>query len=162
MAEIRKIASLALEARAKAGIKVRQPLASLSVKRQVTSDKYGKELFDILKDEINVKEIIFDPKIKDEVELDTKITPELKVEGQLRDLVRIIQDLRKKAGYTPKDKIYLWLEAPEIESAINKHLNDFKEKIGAENIEFRRTEKFDAEEETELDSKKIWAGIKKI
>jgi isoleucyl-tRNA synthetase len=163
MAEVRKIASLALEARAKAGIKVRQPLASLTIKRQVTSNKYNKELLDILKDEINVKEIIFDPKIKDEVEFDTKITPELKAEGQLRELVRIIQDLRKETGYTPKDKIYLWLEMPkEIESAVNKYLKDFKEKIGAENIEFRRTDKFDAEIETKIDDQKTWLGIKKI
>ena len=163
MAEIRKIASLALEARAKAEIKVRQPLVSLSIKRQVTSDKYNKELLDILKDEINVKNIIFDGKIKTEVELDTKITPELKTEGQLRELVRIIQDLRKEAGYTPKDKIYLWLEGPkEIEFTLNKYLKDFKEKIGAENIEFRRTDKFDAEIETQIDSQKIWIGINKI
>ena len=167
MAEIRKIASLALEARAKAGIKVRQPLASLTIKRQVTSNKYNKELLDILKDEINVKEIIFDPKINPpdggEVELDTKITPELKAEGQLRELTRIIQDLRKEAGYLPKDKIYLWLEMPkEIESAVNKYLKDFKEKIGAENIEFRRTDKFDAEIETKIDDQKTWLGIKKI
>ena len=118
MAEVRKIASLALEARAKAGIKVRQPLQQLRIKDLGLRIK-SEELLGILKDEINVKEIIFDSKIKDELELDTKITPELKAEGQLRELMRIVQDLRKEAGYTPKDKIYLWLELPkEIESAI--------------------------------------------
>ena len=161
MAEVRRIASLALEARAKAGIKVRQPLQKLKIKN--LKFKINENLLNILKDEINVKEIIFDQKIKNEVELDTKITPELKAEGQLRELVRLIQDLRKEAGYLPKDKIYLWLEAPkEIESAINKYLNDFKEKIGAKNIEFRRTEKFDAELETKIDNKKIWIEIKKL
>jgi isoleucyl-tRNA synthetase len=161
MARIRKIASLALEARAKADIKVRQPLQKLKVKS--SKFKINEELLAVLKDEINVKEIIFDPKIKDELKLDTKITPELKAEGNLRDLIRIVQDLRKEAGYTPKDKIYLWLELPnEIESAINKHLKDFKEKIGAKNVEFRRTEKFDAELETKIDNEKIWIGIKKV
>jgi len=161
MAEVRKIASLALEARAKAEIKVRQPLQKLKIKS--SKFKINEDLLTILKDEINVKEIIFERKIKNEVELDIKITPELKAEGQLRELMRIIQGLRKEAGYTPKDKIYLWLELPkEIESAINKHLNDFKEKIGAKTVEFRRTEKIDAELESQIDNKKIWIGIKKV
>jgi len=163
MAEVRRIASLALEARAKAGIKVRQPLASLKLKTQSLKLKANKELLNILADEVNVKEVVFDNKIKDEIELDTKITAELRQEGILREFTRIIQDLRKEAGYLPKDKIYLWLEAPkEIESVINKYLNYFKEKIGAKTVEFRRTEKFDAELETRIDSKKIWIGIKKI
>ena len=161
MAEIRKIASLALEARQKAEIKVRQPLSELRIKNYELRGK--KELLEILADEINVKQIVFDRKIKNEVELDTKITPELKAEGQLRELTRIIQGLRKETGYTPKDKIYLWLEGQkEIEFAVNKYLNDFKEKVGAESVEFRRTEKSDAELETKIDDQKIWIGIKKI
>lgn len=163
MAEIRRIASLALEARAKAGIKVRQPLQKLKVKREKGKVKFNQDLLKILADEVNVKEVVFDNKIKDEIELDTKITPELKAEGQLRELTRIIQDLRKEAGYLPKDKICLWLEtSKEIEFRINEYLKDFKEKIGVENIEFRRTEKFDAEIEAQIDNKKIWIGIKKL
>jgi len=45
---------------------------------------------------------------------------------------------------------------------VNKYLNDFKEKVGAESVEFRRTEKSDAELETKIDDQKIWIGIKKI
>jgi len=161
MAEVRKIASLALEARAKAGIKVRQPLQKLKIKN--LKFKINGNLLNILKDEINVKEIIFDQKIKNEMELDTKITPELKAEGQLRELARLIQNLRKKAGYLPKDQIYLWLEAPkEIKFAVNKYLDNFKERVGAKNIEFRRTKEFDAELETKIDNEPIWLGIKKL
>lgn len=159
MAEVRRIASLALEARAKAGIKVRQPLSELRIKNYDLRNR--EELLGVLKDEVNIKKITFDSKIQNEIELDTKITAELRQEGILREFTRIIQDLRKEADYLPKDKIYLWLEVPkEIESAINKYLNDFKEKIGAKNIEFRRTEKFDAELESQIDNKKIWIGIK--
>ena len=49
----------------------------------------------LIKDEINIKEIIFDKNIATDVELDTIITLELKVEGQLREFIRAIQDLRK-------------------------------------------------------------------
>jgi len=162
MAEVRKIASLALELRGKEGIKVRQPLSSLSIKNKVLSIK-DEELLNILADEINVKQIIFNGKIKEEVELDKNITPELKVEGLLREAARAVQDLRKEAGLSPKDKIDLWLEVPaEIRSAIEKSINEFKEKICAKNVYFGRTDKFDAETETKMDGSQIWAGVKKV
>ncbi|MEK7568829.1 MAG: class I tRNA ligase family protein [Patescibacteria group bacterium] len=105
MAEVRRIVSLALEARAKAGIKVRQPLQKLKVKS--VKLKVGKELSEILADEINVKEIVFDGNIIDDIELDTNITPELKSEGQFRELSRAVQELRKKTGLTPSDVVTL-------------------------------------------------------
>ena len=77
MNEARGIVSLALEARAKAGIKVRQPLALLKIKSKKLNIK-NRELVGLIKGEVNVKEIKIDVKIKDEVELDTNITPELK------------------------------------------------------------------------------------
>ncbi|MDP3015178.1 MAG: class I tRNA ligase family protein [bacterium] len=161
MKEVRKICSLGLEARQKAGIKVRQPLSKLKIKNKKL--KINEDLLDLIKDELNIKEIIFDKNISSEIELDTTITAELKAEGQLRELIRMIQDLRKEAGYTPKDKINLWLEASkEIKNIINKHLKDFQEKIGAKTIEFRRNKDFDAESETNIDGKKIWLGIKKM
>lgn len=163
MAEIRKITSLALELRDKEGIKVRQPLASLKLKTLNLKLKNNKGLLSILADEINVKKVIFDPKIKGEIELDVKITPELKAEGLLREAVRAIQGLRKEAGLLPKDKINLWLEVPTgIRLAIEKNISEFKEKICAKNVYFSRTDKFDAETETKMDNSQIWAGIKKI
>jgi isoleucyl-tRNA synthetase len=95
MEEARRIVTLALELRAKAGIKVRQPLASL------TAPKLSDALKAIVADEVNVKEI----KEGNEVLLDLTLTAELKEEGDVRDLVRTIQDLRKKAGLNPSDRI---------------------------------------------------------
>jgi isoleucyl-tRNA synthetase len=173
MVDVRRFASLGLEARAKSGIRVRQPLASLKIKnprlrqgfggQEKSKIKNNKELLKILADEVNVKEIIFDKNIKNEVELDAKITPELKQEGILREFVRLVQNLRQKANYAPKDKIHLWLEVPELfGSALAHHFKQFKERVGAKNIEFRRTEKFSAEIETQIDSQKVWAGIRKV
>ena len=120
-------------------------------------------MLEILKDEINVKKIIFDSKIDTEVELDINITPELKEEGILRDVVRLVQGLRQEAGYTPKDKIALWFEMPkELEWPISNNDKAFKDRVGAERIEFSKTDKFDAETETNIDGKKVWAAIKKV
>src|SRR3989338_883932 len=100
---VRKIVTLGLEARQKAGIKVRQPLALLKLK--VESCKLSGKYLDLIKDELNVKKIIFEKRSElkssersdlGEVLLDTKITPELKLEGNYRELVRAIQDMRKK------------------------------------------------------------------
>lgn len=105
MAEVRRVVSLALEARAKAGIKVRQPIASLKLKTK--NEKLKKELIELVKDEVNVKEVILDDSIAEEVTIDTTITPELKKEGQFRDFVRAVQELRKAGGFKPSDHAVL-------------------------------------------------------
>jgi len=167
MAEVRKLASLALAKRAELGIKVRQPLASLKVKGKSLKVKGQKELLEILADEINVKEVIFDSKINSptggEIELDTVITPELKAEGVLRDFVRIVQDLRQEAGLNPKDIINLYIEAPqELELIINNNIVSLKKEIGSKNIEFKKVSKFTAEIQTKFDGQEMWLGVNKI
>ncbi|MEK7115210.1 MAG: DUF5915 domain-containing protein, partial [Patescibacteria group bacterium] len=165
MIEIRRIASLALAKRASVGVKVRQPLQSLKVKSQKIK-AYGllksENLLNILKDEINIKEIIYDPLIKEEVELDTKITPELKKEGLLRDLSRLVQGLRQEAGCQPADKIVLRMELPKELMEIIEENNNFKKNLNVQEIVFGRSDKFDAEIEKKLDEKKIWLAVKKL
>jgi len=136
MEEVRKIVSLGLEARAKAGIKVRQPLKKLKVKSYKVH-KVKKEMLDLIKDELNVKEIIFDDKILGEVELDTEISPELKEEGSLRDLIRGLQDLRKKAGLNTSQKIVLLVQAEkQAREFMEKFTNEIKKSAGIEKLEF--------------------------
>jgi isoleucyl-tRNA synthetase len=110
MAEVRRIVSLGLEARQKAGIKVRQPLQKLTVSGGQLAGKT--EFLDLIKDEINVKEIAADTSLPAEgVVLDTEITDALKKEGEFRDLVREVQDLRKTAGLQPGDQAVLVFSA---------------------------------------------------
>ncbi len=110
MREVRRIASLALEARMKAKINVRQPLAQLTVKIAADDSKgiaQKVELTEIILDEINAKKIVFDETIASDVELDTTLTPELKEEGAIREFIRAIQDLRKESGLTIQDRAVL-------------------------------------------------------
>lgn len=101
MTEVRRLASLALEARMNAGIKIRQPLARLTIRSKKSPIRSDEALIDILKDELNVKEVVFDDSEGWEVELDTTITPELEKEGLLRELMRALLDARKEANLKP-------------------------------------------------------------
>lgn len=162
MEEIRNLASLVLAKRAELGIKVRQPLARLKVKSVKSKSGMQEELFEILKDEINVKEVIVDGDLKEEFELDTEITPELKREGQLREFTRMIQDLRQEAGCVPKDKIYIWIDgSSEIKAFIETNKDLLAKEVGAKKVEIGRPQKFDAESEAKMDNQKIWLSIKK-
>ena len=123
MRKARGIVSLGLEARAKAGIKVRQPLQTIKAK----SEKLKPEFTELVKDEVNVKGVVFDENIAEEVLLDTEITPKLKEEGDLRDLIRAIQDFRKESGLTPKDKIELSVVCGEENAElIKRHESEIK------------------------------------
>ncbi|MCX6751518.1 MAG: class I tRNA ligase family protein [Candidatus Nomurabacteria bacterium] len=143
MQKVREIVTLGLEARQKAGIKVRQPLAKLEVKNYNLDEKYS----ELIRDELNVKEIkrsaLGSSKRTDldEVELDTNITPELKEEGDYRELVRAIQDMRKKMGLTPSDAISLTVETNEEgKKLIQKFETELLKVVLASKIEFKQNE----------------------
>lgn len=94
----RELASQGLLLRQKSGVKVRQPLQSFTMTQKLSPD-----YLEILKDELNVKEVL----IGKEVSLETSITEALKREGQYRELLRAVQDLRKKKDLSPKQTIQL-------------------------------------------------------
>jgi isoleucyl-tRNA synthetase len=158
MAEIRRLASLVLAKRAEAKIKVRQPLQKLKIKN--LKIKIRKELLEILKDEVNVKEIEIDSKLKEEIWLDTNLTHQLKEEGWLREIIRLVQDLRQEARLQPKDKIILAaVLPPELNYLFEKNEKFIKTEINAEKIEYKRLNKFDVELETKLDEWLIWLAL---
>ncbi|PIU99533.1 MAG: isoleucine--tRNA ligase [Candidatus Tagabacteria bacterium CG03_land_8_20_14_0_80_41_22] len=142
----RDIVSKALEVRTKFGIRVRQPIASLKIKSQISPAsprqsrgranlKNNKELLELIKGEVNVKEIIFDKNIKEEIELDTMITQELREEGILRDLIRQIQDIRKKEGRKPNEMLEFFMATDEKgKNFIVKYAKEFKKSINAKSI----------------------------
>jgi len=62
------------------------------------------------------------------VVLDTRITPELRAEGFVRELVHSIQQLRKQAGFEVTDRIELFLDADaELAQAVTAHQRHVQE-----------------------------------
>ena len=80
-------------------IKIRQPLSKLSY----DGDKLDSFYEQIIADEVNVKEVINGKEFK----LDKTLTPELKREGEARELIRAVQSARKHANLRQDDQIKL-------------------------------------------------------
>ena len=165
MKKVREIVAFALRERAKAGIKVRQPLTSLKIKDERLKIKNNKELLRLIRDEVNVKEIVFDSKIKKEVKLDAKITQELKEEGIVREVLRYIQEMRKIGKFKPKDKILVrYSGTSNLNEILNRNKKFILKETKAKSFETSRRPKlvFNIEKEVEIDQHKLWLGIKKI
>ncbi len=113
---IRQVCEIGHNLRKKAGIKVRQPLSILAVSKLQFKD----ELKNLIKDELNIEEIIVKDKLpqgknwlKNEnknllVALNKKITPALEKKGMVRDITRRINGLRKKAKLTPDNRVLVF------------------------------------------------------
>lgn len=109
MTETRKLVTIALQERAKANIKVRQPLSSLKVK----SKSLAQEFIDLIQDEVNVKSVIVENALESDTALDITVTDELRKEGVIRDLIRSVQELRKTEKLTVGDKVVLLVDSDE-------------------------------------------------
>lgn len=160
MEKTRKIVALALTERAKAKIRVRQPLRTLWI-----GEKLEKDFLDLIEKEINVKKMEYKEGLKDKVKLDTKITPELKEEGSLREIIRNIQEMRKKIGLKPKNKILVgYFGTPELNKILvrNKKFILKEAKVKDLILGEKPKEVFAAERKIEVDGQKLWITIKKI
>jgi isoleucyl-tRNA synthetase len=173
---VRKIAELAHAARAEAKIKVRQPLSQL-----VIASEFKEEFSDILREELNVKEItkVHQKKMgqlpggsdwirKDETEikiaLDTTLTDELVEEGILREIVRQINSIRKKAGLTIQDNISVYYETES--EYLMKFFEFFKNALLQETIAvsvqaYDKKRKAQFEKQVNVNGKPIILGIEK-
>ncbi len=101
MRAVRELVREGLQLRADAKMKVRQPLASFAFPFK----RYPEQYHEFVRAELNVKELVDAP----EIFLDTELTPELIREGQERELIRTVQQLRKEAGLSPDDRVRLIL-----------------------------------------------------
>jgi isoleucyl-tRNA synthetase len=153
MEQSRQLITQGLAQRAEAGIKVRQPL------QKVTLDgvpDLKPELTEVIKEELNVKEVVILPSHPEHsghesfaeiieadkgtsgpasdimAKLDLQITPELKDEGTMRELIRFVQNARKNAHLNVDDRITLELQSTSEET--NKVIENFWKEIATETL----------------------------
>ena len=91
------------------------------------------------------------------IAMDDTITPELKLEGYYRDIVRHIQEARKEADYQVDDRIQVSI------SGADEVLATFKDNIGTETLStvVDSLESYDVEKTLELDELVITLKLKK-
>ncbi|MCK9378603.1 MAG: isoleucine--tRNA ligase [Candidatus Moranbacteria bacterium] len=168
MQKTREIITEALQLRAKNGIKVRQPLGQFSIFNFQFSNN-EKEFLNIIKEEVNVKNVAISGEEETEgkwavgdaggvkVFLNTEITQELRMEGQAREVVRFIQEMRKEAGYEVDNRIQVCYDG-KLEL-----FDNFGELIAKEVLADRfskeKLEKTDLEKDFDLDGEKVRIGI---
>ena len=124
METLRAYVNQGLSLRAKAGLKVRQPLASVTVPTLGSTFEYEP----ILLDELNVKAV----KEGAEVTLDEGLTPALKREGMMREIVRHIQNARKNTGLNVDDRIVLVTHSGDEE--VLQAITEFADEIAHETL----------------------------
>ncbi len=102
MKDVREAVSFGLMERTKSKMNVKQPLQSITLKK-IIPEVY----FDLICDEVNVKDVIINSAQEADAVLDMTITEELQKEGDIRKLMRAIQDKRKELGLQPVDEVTL-------------------------------------------------------
>ncbi|MDP2632373.1 MAG: isoleucine--tRNA ligase [Candidatus Curtissbacteria bacterium] len=107
-------------------IKVRQPLPRL----EYAGDELSGELEQVLAQELNVKEV----KKGKSTKLDTTITPQLKAEGEARDIIRQIQQARKEENCRLDQKIDV-----ELPSWPKEFENQIKKETLSQNLKVAKT-----------------------
>lgn len=195
MQAVREIVNIGLQLRAKSQIKVRQPLGEL----QITNYKLQKELKDIIKEEVNVRNVVCVQDVQavnlsisgvvndkndnnynkqsnrtsnaieqlehivwdgeNKVGLNTEITPELKLEGQAREIIRHIQAMRKEAGYDVDNRIEVWYNG--MSEVFNKYGDLIAKETLANEVHSQLAPSSDLEKEFIIGGQKLIVGIKK-
>jgi len=154
MARARQAVEAGLSARDAARLKVRQPLASIALPGEALPE----DIAAIVREELNVKALVFGAP---EVKLDTEITEDLKLEGLAREVVRAIQDRRKKLGLNVEDRIDTRYEADGmLLRAIQRHGDYIKSETLSVTLEHGRAEDFKGEQ-LMIEGEQIWIGLKR-
>ncbi|HUD11060.1 MAG TPA: isoleucine--tRNA ligase [Candidatus Saccharimonadia bacterium] len=154
---VRTTVQTALSERARAGIKVRQPLSKLSVYRD---KQLSSGLQDVIAEEVNVKSVEIVGSSAKATGLDTELTPELRAEGTMRDIVRHVQNARKESGLEVDDRIVLTLEtdSDSLRSAVISHAETIKAETLAVEL---RSDGANDQVPVNVNGEKLYIGVTK-
>jgi isoleucyl-tRNA synthetase len=144
MESLRQVIEVALALRSYKKLGARQPLSELRYEMTVKRKNISEEMLHLIEDEVNVKKVSCEP-IKEnpqtsileekgwlfidsggvKIALDFNITPALKEEGDLRELLRKIQDMRKEKGLSVNDSATL-TATDDLKDLISRHEKEIK------------------------------------
>jgi len=154
MRAVREDISQGLEMRSAQGVKVRQPLAVA-----YTRDSHADDLNQILQEELNVKEVRV-REMKHPIDFEWDLTPNLILEGQAREIIRFIQQGRKKAGFELDDRICIGYEGST--SVFDAYGTLIAHETLAHNIEVGLLSDFDYQESISSDELDFSMTLKKV
>lgn len=150
MDAVRDYITEGLSLRAKAQLKVRQPIAS------ITTPEFPELYKEIVLEELNAKEV----KWGKAVAIDTKLTPALKQEGLMREVIRQVQNARKQADLQVDDRIELRLSASDED--LQKALKTHSDEIMAETLTTKLSDKvLKHTSETKVEGAKLTISLQK-
>ncbi len=144
MNSVRNVINAGLSIRAKNGLKVRQPLDSITLfgkdykfigEMNTTFDYLG-----LIKDELNVKraklKLNIEKDTNEKIEMNLNITPALRREGLMREVIRLVQNARKQAELSVDDRIDLSLltNDKDLKEAIQQYEQTIKTETLATNL----------------------------
>jgi len=163
MQERRLIASELLAERVRMGIPVRQPLIADAIKKPLSFSAIDPgSTLQIFSDEANL--IIEDETtiFKGFNAISSKITEEMKEQGLVREIVRQIQTLRKKAALSPQDKASLYFAGDfDLKEVISRAKKEILETTKCSSLEEspEHLGSFVAQKEVDLEGKKLWLAL---
>jgi isoleucyl-tRNA synthetase len=155
MGYVREAITAGLGKRAEARLKVRQPLASATIWNAFKDAELPENYAEIIREELNVKMVRLD-RVGDHheighptgvgVDLDIKLTPALKREGMVREVIRNVQSARKQAGLNVDDRIRLSLSTTDegLRKAIEEHHTLIAEETLAKELVFDQTHGYES------------------
>lgn len=173
MVTVRELVTLGLSVRAQANLKIRQPLAAVAISglSQPLIEKYQL----IIADELNVKSVTAVEQLRTDwpsaqgdqmtVSIDPVITPELKQEGILRDLVRELQELRKKAGCKPGQLVHLFYktESSDLRQLLDSARQDLMQNVTAASFQLADQEvEVVLDRTVTIDGAELWLGLQHV
>ena len=152
MSKVRELATAGLEIRDKEKIKLRQPLSEFIVNVDLPEN-----LRQILAEEMNVEKVIVDENAEG-VNLDINISDDLKLKGSFREVVRAVQDMRKKSGMKAGESIMLsWNTEGDLKEVFEKMNEELKKAVIAQEINFE----MELEQKLTLNGEKIGLTVSK-
>lgn len=161
METVREVVSNGLRTRDQKQIGLKWPLAK-AIAILPEKIEISDTLNEIIKDQLNVKDLEIKSGSEFSVELDIKMTPELEAEGFAREISRRVQAGRRKIELNQEDKITLTISS-EFDELLKSQKTFISDRVGAKTVDFGETkENSDYSDEGKIKNKNFSLKFNKV